>query len=134
MRIALAGGRDPGHGASSRTPRSKTMQIRLSALLVCLATAVTGLAGAAIGIPSFRLEGAYLALATLGLAESVRIFISATDYVGASIGLGDIPPPFIGSMPRNHAFNSGWRNSGVGWLFNDGGSILSDDKEPFEAA
>ena len=54
---------------------------------------VTALAGAIVGIPSFRLEGAYLALATLGLAESVRIFISATDYLGASIGISDIPPP-----------------------------------------
>jgi branched-chain amino acid transport system permease protein len=53
----------------------------------------TAIAGAIVGIPSFRLEGAYLALATLGLAESVRIFISATDYLGASIGYGDIPPP-----------------------------------------
>ncbi len=56
---------------------------------------VTALAGAIVGIPSFRLEGAYLALATLGLAESVRIFISATDYLGASIGLSDIPPPSL---------------------------------------
>ncbi len=54
---------------------------------------VTAIAGAIVGIPSFRLEGAYLALATLGLAESVRIYISATDYLGASIGLSDIPPP-----------------------------------------
>ena len=54
---------------------------------------VTAFAGALVGIPSFRLEGAYLALATLGLAESVRIFISATDYLGASVGYSDIPPP-----------------------------------------
>jgi branched-chain amino acid transport system permease protein len=54
---------------------------------------VTAIAGAIVGIPSFRLEGAYLALATLGLAESVRIFISATDYLGASVGYSDIPPP-----------------------------------------
>ena len=40
---------------------------------------VTALAGAIVGIPSFRLEGAYLALATLGLAESVRIVISGTE-------------------------------------------------------
>ena len=59
---------------------------------------VAGLAGAMVGIPSFRLEGAYLALATLGLAESVRIFISATDYLGASIGFGGIPPPYIGGF------------------------------------
>jgi branched-chain amino acid transport system permease protein len=56
---------------------------------------VTALAGLVVGIPSFRLEGAYLALATLGLAESVRIFISATDYLGASIGYSDIPSPTL---------------------------------------
>jgi branched-chain amino acid transport system permease protein len=55
----------------------------------------TAIVGAVVGIPSFRLEGAYLALATLGLAESVRIFISATDYLGASIGYGDIPSPSL---------------------------------------
>lgn len=58
-----------------------------------IAILVTAVAGAIVGIPSFRLEGAYLALATLGLAESVRIFISATNYLGASIGISDIPPP-----------------------------------------
>jgi len=62
---------------------------------------VTAIAGAIVGIPSFRLEGAYLALATLGLAESVRIFISATDYLGASVGYSDIPPPSLFGMPLN---------------------------------
>lgn len=60
---------------------------------------VTGAAGAIVGIPSFRLEGAYLALATLGLAESVRIFISATDYLGASVGFSDIPSPNLFGTP-----------------------------------
>jgi branched-chain amino acid transport system permease protein len=60
---------------------------------------VTAAAGAIVGIPSFRLEGAYLALATLGLAESVRIFISATDYLGASVGYSDIPPPRLFGTP-----------------------------------
>ncbi len=62
---------------------------------------VTALAGAIVGIPSFRLEGAYLALATLGLAESVRIFISATDYLGASVGYSDIPSPSFFGYPLN---------------------------------
>lgn len=57
-----------------------------------------GIAGIMIGVPSFRLEGAYLALATLGLAEFVRIYFSATDYFGASIGFSDIPPPYIGNF------------------------------------
>jgi branched-chain amino acid transport system permease protein len=62
---------------------------------------ITGLAGIIVGIPAFRLEGAYLALATLGLAESVRIAISATNYLGASIGFGDIPPPYLGNQALN---------------------------------
>lgn len=62
-----------------------------------LAMLVTALAGALVGIPSLRLEGAYLALATLGLAESVRIIISGTDFLGAAVGFQNIPPPYIGS-------------------------------------
>jgi branched-chain amino acid transport system permease protein len=59
--------------------------------------------GLLVAVPSFRLEGAYLALATLGLAESVRIFISATDYLGAAIGLSDIPAPsFFGFVLDTH--------------------------------
>ena len=54
---------------------------------------LSGLAGVIVGVPSFRLEGAYLALATLGLGESVRILISVTPYFGSSTGLGGIAPP-----------------------------------------
>ena len=60
-----------------------------------IAMMVTALAGAVIGIPSFRLEGAYLALATLGLGESVRIIISGTEYLGAGIGFEGIPGPSL---------------------------------------
>lgn len=59
---------------------------------------VAALAGILVGVPSFRLEGAYLALATLGLAEAVRIFISATAYLGAAEGFGNIPAPRIGTF------------------------------------
>ena len=63
-----------------------------------IAVLVTALAGVAVGIPSFRLEGAYLALVTLGLGESVRIFISVTEYLGATNGLSGIPSPRIGEF------------------------------------
>jgi branched-chain amino acid transport system permease protein len=62
------------------------------------AMALAGLAGILVGVPSFRLEGAYLALATLGLAEAVRVFISATNYLGAAEGFGNIPAPRLGSF------------------------------------
>jgi branched-chain amino acid transport system permease protein len=58
-----------------------------------VAMLVAGLAGIIVGVPSFRLEGAYLALATLGLGESVRIMIAVTPYLGSSTGLGGIPAP-----------------------------------------
>jgi branched-chain amino acid transport system permease protein len=54
---------------------------------------ITMLAGVIVGVPSFRLEGAYLALATLGFAESVRIFAAVTDYLGSTSGFGGIPAP-----------------------------------------
>jgi branched-chain amino acid transport system permease protein len=57
---------------------------------------MTAVVGALIGVPAFRLEGAYLALATLGLAESVRIIISGTEYLGGAIGFEGIPQPRIG--------------------------------------
>jgi branched-chain amino acid transport system permease protein len=62
------------------------------------AVVATAAAGIIVAIPSFRLEGAYLALATLGMGESVRIYISMTDYLGASLGFGSIPAPVIAGI------------------------------------
>ena len=39
-----------------------------------------------------------MALATLGLGESVRIFISATEFLGATFGISNIPYPQIGEF------------------------------------
>ena len=64
----------------------------LASVLVCV------LAGIVVAVPSFRLEGAYLALVTLGLGESVRIFISVTDYLGATNGFSGVPSPKIGEF------------------------------------
>ena len=63
-----------------------------------IAVLVTLLAGLVVAVPSFRLEGAYLALVTLGLGESVRIFISVTEYLGATNGFSGVPAPRIGDF------------------------------------
>ena len=63
-----------------------------------IAVLVTALAGVIVGLPSVRLEGAYLALATLGLGESVRIMIAVTPQLGSSTGLMMIPPPTVGGF------------------------------------
>jgi branched chain amino acid ABC superfamily ATP binding cassette transporter, membrane protein len=53
--------------------------------------AAAGLLGALIGLPTLRLRGDYLAIATLGLGEIVRIFIINVPYVGGAAGFKGIP-------------------------------------------
>ena len=72
---------------------------------VCMpvAVVVTVLTGALVAIPSFRLEGAYLALATLAFAQAVEIFIRVTNYLGSASGIGGIKPPvFFGIVLRDY--------------------------------
>jgi branched-chain amino acid transport system permease protein len=44
------------------------------------------IAGFLIGLPTLRLKGDYLAIATLGLGEIVRVIFINTNYVGGSTG------------------------------------------------
>ena len=53
--------------------------------------AAAGLLGALIGLPTLRLRGDYLAIATLGLGEIVRIIIINVPYVGGAAGFKGIP-------------------------------------------
>lgn len=61
------------------------------ALALILAAVSASLAGIVIGIPTLRLKGDYLAIATLGFGEIVRIIILNNEYVGGASGLNDIP-------------------------------------------
>ena len=47
---------------------------------------MAAVAGMLIGIPTLRLRGDYLAIATLGLGEIVRIFFLNLDYLGGATG------------------------------------------------
>lgn len=47
---------------------------------------VAGIAGVLIGLPTLRLNGDYLAIATLGLGEIVRVIFMNMDYVGGASG------------------------------------------------
>ena len=47
--------------------------------------------GFLIGIPTLRLRGDYLAIATLGLGEIIRIVIMNIEYVGGAAGFKGIP-------------------------------------------
>jgi branched-chain amino acid transport system permease protein len=56
-------------------------------LSMLLAAVVAGIFGLAVGVPSLRLRGDYLAIVTLGFGEIIRTAILNTDFLGASRGL-----------------------------------------------
>ena len=49
------------------------------------------LAGLAVGIPSLRLKGDYLALVTLGFGEIIRVIFQNVEALGGALGLNGIP-------------------------------------------
>lgn len=53
-------------------------------IMACLAAA---LAGFIIGVPTLRLRGDYLAIATLGFGEIIRVVLQNIDYVGGPAGI-----------------------------------------------
>lgn len=58
---------------------------------IAAAGVTAALAGVLIGIPTLRLKGDYLAIATLGFGEIVKIVGLNTDYIGGATGFNDIP-------------------------------------------
>jgi branched-chain amino acid transport system permease protein len=59
---------------------------------ILVAAIASGLAGLAVGIPSLRLRGDYLAIVTLGFGEIIRVLILNIDAIGGARGFSDIPP------------------------------------------
>lgn len=60
-------------------------------LAVVAGSLASGLVGILIGLPTLRLRGDYLAIATLGFGEIVRGLLVNIDYVGGAAGLNGIP-------------------------------------------
>jgi branched-chain amino acid transport system permease protein len=52
---------------------------------------IAALAGLAVGIPSLRLRGDYLAIVTLGFGEIIRVIFQTSESFGAATGLTGIP-------------------------------------------
>ena len=65
-----------------------TMQLHMPFITgILLGAIVAAIAGLLVGIPSLRLKGDYLAIATLGFAEIIRIIFLNIDYVGGAAGM-----------------------------------------------
>jgi branched-chain amino acid transport system permease protein len=61
-------------------------------LIGLLAAAIAaGIAGLAVGIPSLRLRGDYLAIVTLGFGEIIRVLILNIEAIGGSRGFSGLP-------------------------------------------
>jgi branched-chain amino acid transport system permease protein len=69
-----------------------TMKLHLPFLIVLPASCLVPVAFAlAIGVPTLRLSGVYLAIATIGLGEVLRSVYLNLDIVGGALGLNGIP-------------------------------------------
>lgn len=69
-----------------------TVKMQLPFLAAIIGGAMAaGVLGFAIGLPTLRLNGDYLAIATLGLGEIIRICILNIQYVGGASGFMGIP-------------------------------------------
>jgi branched-chain amino acid transport system permease protein len=69
-----------------------TVKLQLPFIVAILGgAAAAGFLGFMIGLPTLRLDGDYLAIATLGLGEIIRITILNIPYVGGASGFMGIP-------------------------------------------
>lgn len=69
-----------------------TLQLKLPFIVVLPASVVVPVAFAlAVGVPTLRLSGVYLAIATIGLGEVLRAIYLNVDLFGGALGLNGIP-------------------------------------------
>jgi branched-chain amino acid transport system permease protein len=69
---------------------------------LAVAPAAAGVAGLALGAPTLRLRGDYLAIVTLGFAEVVRVLlINLEGITDGPRGLNPIPEPWLPEWLRN---------------------------------
>ncbi len=74
---------------SALTPPNFAPIIFVFALLA--GGSLAALVGLAVGVPTLRLRGDYLAIVTLGFGEIIRVVLQTMESVGAASGLKNIP-------------------------------------------
>ncbi len=77
--------------AATRAGLPPALTPAVFALALASGGLVAALTGVAVGIPSFRLRGDYLAIVTLGFGEIIRVFFQNFEPAGAASGLKGIP-------------------------------------------
>jgi branched-chain amino acid transport system permease protein len=76
-----------------------------------LGVAASVMIAAAIGVPTLRLSGHYFSMATIAVAELVRLVVSNSEWLGGAQGLSGPPVPrtladlsFISALPYYYIF------------------------------
>jgi ABC-type branched-subunit amino acid transport system permease subunit len=77
------------HWVSQVLPSGLRAPITFLVLLTGGGACAAGL-GLVVGLPSLRLRGDYLAIATLGFAEIIRVVITTSAPLGGALGLGGV--------------------------------------------
>jgi branched-chain amino acid transport system permease protein len=74
---------------------------------IVLAVAIAAI----IGVPTLRLSGHYFSMATIAVAELIRLIVTNTDYLGAAVGLSGPTVPrnifdlsFVSALPYYYLF------------------------------
>lgn len=101
-------------GIGAYTSALLTINFDLPIIVGVLAGAlVAGVGGIIIGIPSLRLSGVFLAIATLGFGEVMRVFfVNWESVTKGSVGLSGIP--HIGRELMNFFRDAGFDPSSIG--------------------
>ncbi len=76
---------------SSSIPPESPTGVALFVGSMLLGGLVAALTGLAVGLPSLRLRGDYLAIVTLGFGEIIRVIFQTSETFGAATGLTGIP-------------------------------------------
>ncbi len=67
------------------------------------AGAISGIIACLIGIPTLRLKGDYLAIATIGIAETIRLVFTNESWLSnGTRGIAGIPGPLREVLPHNY--------------------------------
>jgi branched-chain amino acid transport system permease protein len=76
-----------------------------------IGVAVSVMIAAVIGVPTLRLSGHYFSMATIAVAELVRLAVSSSEWLGGAQGLSGPPVPrtpldlsFISALPYYYLF------------------------------
>ena len=88
--LSLANAAFMGIGAYAAATATVQFQLPFELALV-IGIILPAIVALIIGLPTLRLSGVYLAMATLGFGEVVRVIILNIDFIGGPMGLNGIP-------------------------------------------